>query len=102
MKPPAREPDGQWSSMQDWINRATRDIGGMNAVCFDAKDRRCQIGRDFQRAKDEDAYPVRFWHGEGEQSPAEQRRSAKRAEEVLRLQYPWRYGQWTPQRGGRW
>lgn len=48
--PPARAHDGEWQTMQHWINRASRDIGGTNAVCFDAKDRRCFIGSDFQRA----------------------------------------------------
>lgn len=24
-----REPDGKWLSFQDWVNHATRDIGGM-------------------------------------------------------------------------
>jgi hypothetical protein len=34
----------------------------------------CRIGRDFIRARDEDASPVRFWHGEG---PLTQRSTAR-------------------------
>lgn len=89
--PPARAHDGEWQTMQHWINRASRDIGGTNAVCFDAKDRRCFIGSDFQRAHDEGAYPIRYWHGEGEQTPKEQRASAKRSHEIDRFNHPWRY-----------
>ena len=88
---PTREPDGQWSSMQDWINHATRDIGGMNAACYDIKCRRCLIGKDFRIADEENAYPVSYWFGEGGETAKEQKESKRKAEAALRLQYPWRY-----------
>lgn len=88
---PEREPDGQFDSMQQWINKATSWIGGMNSACYDAKGRRCLRGSDFQRAHDEGAYPVRFWFGEGGESPAQQRKSKAAAKRALKLQYPWRY-----------
>lgn len=71
---PDREADGQFSSFQEWVNKATSWIGGTNPLCADAMGRRCRIGADFMRARDEGAYPVRFWYGEGGQSKAEQRK----------------------------
>lgn len=59
--PPSRAHDGEFPSYHKWVQKAAGWIGGCNAVCFDAKDRLCHIGRDFARARDEDAFPVRFW-----------------------------------------
>lgn len=88
---PTREPDGEFSCMTTWINKATSWIGGENALCVDAKDRICRCGRDFQRAHDEGAFPVRFYYGAGGETVAEQRRSQRRARATLKLNYPWRY-----------
>lgn len=72
------EPDwaGQFDTFQDWVNHASRALTGVEystgglgrdgigvpSVCVDAKGRRCAIGKDFMRARDEDAFPVRyFW-----------------------------------------
>lgn len=72
--------EGQaFRSQQDWINRATRELTAhpdyldtqhpkkkgwqghhFTALCFDQKNRRCRNGADFQRAEDDDAYPV-WW-----------------------------------------
>lgn len=71
-KIPTSEPDGQFDSFNQWVNHATSWIGGMNALCVDAQDRVCRIGGDFMRARDESAFPVRYWFGQGGQSAREQ------------------------------
>lgn len=88
---PQREPDGEWPTFNQWVAHATRDIGGMNAACYDAKGRRCRIGRDFMLADKEGAFPVSYWYGEGGETPAQQRESRKRAKATLKMNYPWRY-----------
>lgn len=88
---PEREPDGRWATFQHWVNYATRDIGGTNAACYDAKNRRCRIGKDFMLADEEGAFPVSYWHGEGGQTQAEQRKAKKAALATLKMNYPWRY-----------
>ncbi len=87
---PARKPDGEFTSMSQWINKATSWIGGMNALCVDARDRICSCGADFQRAENDGAFPIRFYYGEGGETPAQQRQSIARAKRALKLQYPWR------------
>lgn len=83
MRPlPDREPDGEFACFQTWVNKATSWIGGTNSLCADAQGRVCRIGADFMRARDEGTYPVRFWYGEGRQTPqqqAESRRATRRA-----------------------
>lgn len=51
---------GEFDSFQCWVNKAQSWIDKY-AVCIDAKGRRCLIGADFMRARDEDAFPVRFF-----------------------------------------
>lgn len=61
-KPPAdQEPDGQFNSFIEWVNKAPSWIGGTGAKCFDALDRPCRIGADMMRARDENAFPVRWY-----------------------------------------
>lgn len=60
--PPAGDPDGRFATFQQWVNKAASWIGWSGSKCFDALDRPCRIGRDFMRARDEDAFPVR-WYG---------------------------------------
>lgn len=74
---PGHEPDGEFATFIQWVNKATSWIGGKNALCVDAKDRVCRNGGDFMRARDEGAFPVRFYYGEGGQSPSKQRRCAR-------------------------
>ena len=88
---PTREPDGKFTSMQNWISKATSWIGGMNALCVDAKDRICRCGGDFQRAHDENAFPVRFYFGAGGETKTEQKASQRRARATMKMNYPWRY-----------
>jgi hypothetical protein len=68
---PGFEPEwlGQFDSFDDWVNHASRaltDLAGnygesISAVCFDAKGRRCNIGGDFMRARDEGTFPIRYF-----------------------------------------
>lgn len=64
---------GQFDTFEDWANHAPRALVGetgsvgehLGAFCIDAKGRRCNSGRDFMRARDEGAFPIRyFWHFE--------------------------------------
>lgn len=80
---PSHEPDGEFATFIQWVNKATSWIGGENALCVDAKDRVCRNGGDFMRARDEGAFPVRFYYGEGGQSPSEQRKCARLAARKL-------------------
>lgn len=89
---PNRDPDGEFPQFSTWINKATSWIGGTNALCADAKGRICRNGGDFMRARDEGAFPVRYWHGEGPLQTARQTAKAQRQyHRAMRLQYPWRY-----------
>ncbi len=75
------EPDwfGQFTSFDMWVNKAPTWINS-DAVCIDAKGRRCLRGVDFMRARDEDAFPVRFfWTFKVEGAPGERERSKLRA-----------------------
>lgn len=64
---------GEFKSFDDWVNFATARLTGTTdedgfevaAICVDAKGRRCSKGGHFMRARDEDAFPVRyFWECE--------------------------------------
>lgn len=61
--PPADgEPaDGEFTNFQQWVNKASSWIGFTGARCFDAKDRPCHSGADMMRARDENAFPVRWY-----------------------------------------
>lgn len=64
---------GQFHSYQNWVNKASSWLTNddeatgscgekVSAICVDALGRRCNIGKDFMRARDENAFPVRyFW-----------------------------------------
>lgn len=62
---------GQFDTFGDWVNHASRALtnltleGGIGntvaAVCVDAKGRRCSCGHEFMRARDEGAFPVRYF-----------------------------------------
>lgn len=72
---PARKPDGQFDSFQTWVNKAVSWIGGTNPLCADAKDRVCNNGWDMMRARDEAAFPVRFWLNEDSRTTGYPRRA---------------------------
>lgn len=60
--PPADdEADGNFATFVQWVNKASSWIGWTGARCFDTKDRPCRNGGDFMRARDEDAFPVRWY-----------------------------------------
>jgi hypothetical protein len=70
---PAPEWAGEFKSFADWVNRAQRALASpshLPAICVDAKGRRCTIGKDFMLARDEGAFPVRyFWEFAAAPSP---------------------------------
>ena len=65
---------GEFCSFDDWVSFASKRLVGcfdpatraqLPAVCIDALGRRCTIGAHFMRARDENAFPVRyFWECE--------------------------------------
>jgi len=71
--------DQQFDTFNQWVSRASSwltchadynntehgETDGwrghhFTAICFDAKNRICRNGADFKRARDEDAFPVRW------------------------------------------
>lgn len=53
----------EFSSYENWCNKAqgwflSRGLRGQDVLCLDTKGRICDIGMQFKRAKDDDAYPV--------------------------------------------
>ena len=76
---------GEFATFQQWVNTAQRVLSVPDhkpkAICVDAKGRRCHIGADMARARDESAFPVRyFWECElsaPAQAPVEQATGAK-------------------------
>lgn len=59
--PPEGEADGEFRSHLDWIQHAASYIGWTGAKCYDAKNRRCDTGAAFALARDEGAFPVRWY-----------------------------------------
>lgn len=64
---------GEFRDFYDWVNFATPRLTGcydaagkeISAICVDAFGRRCSYGAHFMRARDEGAFPVRyFWECE--------------------------------------
>lgn len=68
---PALQPHwaGCFETFDQWVGRASRLLGGrignfgepISAYCVDALGRRCHIGGDFMRARDEGTFPVWFF-----------------------------------------
>lgn len=60
---------GEFATHGDWVNFATKRLTGTTgmygveakAICVDARGRRCLGGGDMARARDEDAFPVRYF-----------------------------------------
>jgi hypothetical protein len=60
---------GQFDTFDSWVSHASRALTGfegsvgekLSAICVDAKGRRCNVGKDFHRARDEDAFPIRYF-----------------------------------------
>lgn len=65
---------GEFPTFDSWVWFASKVLTGVRgqtcgnqvgAICVDRFGRRCSIGGDFMRARDEDAFPVRyFWECE--------------------------------------
>ena len=62
--------EGEFCSFDDWVNFASKRLtvahskvtgAQVPAICVDALGRRCTCGGDFMRARDEDAFPVRYF-----------------------------------------
>lgn len=74
---------GEFTSYQQWVNKGTtwlKSPDHRRAMCIDALGRRVAIGADFMRARDEDAFPVRFfWECELTNDTAESELAAARA-----------------------
>lgn len=49
----------RFDTFETWVNKA-RSWMRPGDICIDAKDRRCRVGADFMRARDEGAFPVRI------------------------------------------
>lgn len=66
--------EGQFDTFEDWVDHASRALvnprDGVSheyapMICIDARGRRCFMGAQFMRARDEDAFPIRyFWEFE--------------------------------------
>lgn len=58
------EHNQQFDTFTEWCNKApswlTRRGTDVHAICYDAKGRLCTIGGDFMRARDENAFPVKW------------------------------------------
>ena len=61
---------GEFVSFEDWVNFARQRLTGttdplmggeVKSICIDALGRRCTMGAHFMRARDEGAFPVRFF-----------------------------------------
>lgn len=59
---------GEFASFDDWVNFATQRLTGTRgmygeakAICVDARGRRCSSGGEFMRAREENAFPVRYF-----------------------------------------
>jgi hypothetical protein len=56
--------EGEFKSIDEWIARGHEVLstkGQGAAICVDAKGRRCAIGFDFTRARDEGTFPIRYF-----------------------------------------
>jgi hypothetical protein len=56
--------DGEFATFIQWVNKASSWIGFTGSKCFDARNRPCRMGQDFMRARDEGAFPVRWYSPE--------------------------------------
>lgn len=50
-----------FNTFNSWVNRASSWLHGYKntqIICLDTKNRICEIGKDFQRSRDDDSFPV--------------------------------------------
>ena len=64
---------GEFQNFNHWVNTASRQLTGrtgsvgekLEPICVDTLGRRCNVGKDFNRARDENTFPIRyFWECE--------------------------------------
>jgi len=86
---------GEFSSYQQWVNKGKSWLASPDhrrAVCIDDKGRRVTCGADFMLARDEDAFPVRFfWDCEPQAStlgPSPDEKLVAALQEILTLSSP--------------
>lgn len=84
------EQNQQFEHFPTWVNMAsswlTRRGPHVHAVCIDAKGRACLMGKDFMRARDEDAFPVRWlWPEDVVALAADRDRLAKERDEAAAI-----------------
>lgn len=53
---------------QDWVDSATgrfrmHAVSSANTYCLDYRNRLCEIGKDFMRARDEGTFPIKVYAG---------------------------------------
>lgn len=56
----------QWDTFKHWVYYAQRDFDGVglrseHVLCIDAKGRVCDFGKQFNRARDENTFPVKVY-----------------------------------------
>jgi hypothetical protein len=56
----------QFLSFADWVNNATKKFRQANrtdasVLCIDTKGRVCNTGREFMRARDDNAFPIKAY-----------------------------------------
>ena len=67
-----RAPICEFTSFAQWVNKARSWLGGVSesgrrhagrfaGLCVDQRDRVCDIGKDFMRARDDGSFPVRAY-----------------------------------------
>jgi hypothetical protein len=55
---------GEFTSLQQWVNKAKSWTAGHNFLFVDRLGRLCRNGGDMMRARDSDAFPVQFYDKE--------------------------------------
>jgi hypothetical protein len=52
---------GSFRSFAEWVNKANQRTYQEGTVFLDARRRQCRTGADFMRARDDGAFPVRYF-----------------------------------------
>jgi hypothetical protein len=64
MRPDMAEHDQRFDTYAQWVDKAPSWLGQRGphekAICLDSRNRLCAIAPDFARARDEEAFPVRW------------------------------------------
>ena len=60
-EPPKGEPDGEFINWESFLPNEVPTPADQRLVCFDARDRYCPTIQQIIRARDEGAFPIRYW-----------------------------------------